>query len=78
MKPSQSKWLPLHTLAACGEFYLVHALLKHNVDINAVDKVLLGELLLIVTWIIVYICISHTSFRYLVVKFPGRDSFAWS
>lgn len=35
---TSSKWLPLHTLAACGEFYLVHALLKHNVDINAVDK----------------------------------------
>ncbi|KAJ0025416.1 hypothetical protein Pint_07691 [Pistacia integerrima] len=34
----QKKWLPLHTLAASGEFYLVDALLKHNVDINAVDK----------------------------------------
>ncbi|KAJ0039666.1 hypothetical protein Pint_28587 [Pistacia integerrima] len=32
------KWLPLQTLAASGEFYLVDALLKHNVDINAVDK----------------------------------------
>lgn len=32
------KWLPLHTLAASGEFYLVDALLKHNVDINATDK----------------------------------------
>ncbi|KAK9135809.1 hypothetical protein Syun_015139 [Stephania yunnanensis] len=32
------KWLPLHTLAASGEFYLVDALLKHNVDINAADK----------------------------------------
>ncbi|CAK7355620.1 unnamed protein product [Dovyalis caffra] len=31
------KWLPLHTLAASGEFYLMDALLKHNVDINAVD-----------------------------------------
>ena len=35
----QGKWLPLHTLAACGEFYLLDSLLKHNVDINAVDKV---------------------------------------
>ncbi|XP_058098372.1 ankyrin repeat domain-containing protein, chloroplastic isoform X2 [Magnolia sinica] len=32
------KWLPLHTLAASGEFYLVDKLLKHNVDINAADK----------------------------------------
>ncbi|GAV78581.1 Ank_2 domain-containing protein [Cephalotus follicularis] len=32
------KWQPLHTLAASGEFYLVDALLKHNVDINTVDK----------------------------------------
>ncbi|RVX16448.1 Ankyrin repeat domain-containing protein, chloroplastic [Vitis vinifera] len=32
------KWLPLHTLAASGEFYLMDAFLKHNVDINAVDK----------------------------------------
>lgn len=32
------KWLPLHTLAASGEFYLVDMLLKHNVDINATDK----------------------------------------
>lgn len=35
----QGKWLPLHTLAASGEFYLMDALLKHNVDINAEDKV---------------------------------------
>ncbi|WRX10513.1 protein of unknown function DUF3447 - like 6 [Theobroma cacao] len=35
---TSGKWLPLHTLAASGEFYLVDALLKHNVDINAVDK----------------------------------------
>ena len=35
----QSKWLPLHTLAASGEFHLMDALLKHNVDINAVDVV---------------------------------------
>ncbi|XP_031275353.1 ankyrin repeat domain-containing protein, chloroplastic isoform X2 [Pistacia vera] len=35
---TSKKWLPLHTLAASGEFYLVDALLKHNVDINAVDK----------------------------------------
>ncbi|KAK1326477.1 hypothetical protein QJS10_CPA01g00326 [Acorus calamus] len=33
-----SKWLPLHTLAASGEFYLLDKLLKHNVDINAPDK----------------------------------------
>lgn len=31
------KWLPLHTLAASGEFYLVNALMKHSVDINGVD-----------------------------------------
>ncbi|KAK7307457.1 hypothetical protein VNO77_40537 [Canavalia gladiata] len=35
---TSDKWLPLHTLAACGEFYLLDSLLKHNVDINAVDK----------------------------------------
>jgi transformer-2 protein len=35
----QRKWLPVHTLAASGEFYLMDALLKHNVDINAVDVV---------------------------------------
>ncbi|KAK8716850.1 hypothetical protein V6N13_044145 [Hibiscus sabdariffa] len=35
---TSGKWLPLHTLAASGDFYLVDALLKHNVDINAVDK----------------------------------------
>ncbi|GMI68235.1 ankyrin repeat protein, EMBRYO DEFECTIVE 2036, EMBRYO DEFECTIVE 16 [Hibiscus trionum] len=35
---TSGKWLPLHTLAASGEFNLVDALLKHNVDINAVDK----------------------------------------
>ncbi|XP_038974724.1 ankyrin repeat domain-containing protein, chloroplastic [Phoenix dactylifera] len=34
----QSKWLPIHTLAASGEFYLLDALLKQNVDINAIDK----------------------------------------
>ncbi|KDP43706.1 hypothetical protein JCGZ_22333 [Jatropha curcas] len=34
---TSSKWLPLHTLAASGEFYLMDALLKHNVDINAVN-----------------------------------------
>lgn len=32
------KWHPLHTLAASGEFYLVISLLKHSLDINAVDK----------------------------------------
>ncbi|KAF9600424.1 hypothetical protein IFM89_009339 [Coptis chinensis] len=35
---SSGKWLPLHTLAASGEFYLVDALLKHAIDINAADK----------------------------------------
>ncbi|XP_020978512.1 ankyrin repeat domain-containing protein, chloroplastic [Arachis ipaensis] len=35
---TSDKWLPLHTLAACGEFYLLDSLIKHNVDINAVDK----------------------------------------
>ncbi|TKY70285.1 Ankyrin repeat domain-containing protein [Spatholobus suberectus] len=35
---TSDKWLPLHTLAACGEFHLLDSLLKHNVDINAVDK----------------------------------------
>lgn len=35
---TSDKWLPLHTLAACGEFYLLDSLMKHNVDINAVDK----------------------------------------
>ncbi|PRQ47305.1 putative ankyrin repeat-containing domain-containing protein [Rosa chinensis] len=35
---TSSKWLPLHTLAASGEYYLMDALLKHEADINAVDK----------------------------------------
>ncbi|KAK6924539.1 Ankyrin repeat, partial [Dillenia turbinata] len=35
---TSDKWLPLHTLAASGEFYLVDGLLKHNVDINTADK----------------------------------------
>lgn len=35
---TSSKWLPLHTLAASGDFYLLDSLLKHNVDINALDK----------------------------------------
>ncbi|XP_077219577.1 ankyrin repeat protein isoform X2 [Tasmannia lanceolata] len=35
---TSSKWLPLHTFAASGEFYLLDMLLKHNVDINATDK----------------------------------------
>ncbi|XP_068637894.1 ankyrin repeat domain-containing protein, chloroplastic-like isoform X2 [Aristolochia californica] len=35
---NSSKWFPLHTLTASGEFYLMDKLLKHNVDINAVDK----------------------------------------
>ncbi|KAJ4841620.1 hypothetical protein Tsubulata_004914 [Turnera subulata] len=34
---SCGKWLPLQTFAAAGEFYLADALLKHNVNINAVD-----------------------------------------
>ncbi|KFK28265.1 hypothetical protein AALP_AA8G494400 [Arabis alpina] len=34
---TSKKWLPLHTLAASGEFYLVDSLLKHNLDINATD-----------------------------------------
>ncbi|KAM2002660.1 hypothetical protein ACFX15_026334 [Malus domestica] len=33
---TSSKWLPLHALAASGEFYLMDALLKHNA--NVVDK----------------------------------------
>ncbi|KAE9596557.1 putative ankyrin repeat-containing domain-containing protein [Lupinus albus] len=35
---TSDKWRPLHTLAACGEFYLLHSLMKHNVDIDSVDK----------------------------------------
>ncbi|KAK7309387.1 hypothetical protein RJT34_06073 [Clitoria ternatea] len=35
---TSDKWLPLHTLAACGEFHLLKSLLKYDVDINAVDK----------------------------------------
>ncbi|KAG5009978.1 hypothetical protein JHK87_018493 [Glycine soja] len=37
-KFSVDKWLPLHTLAACGEFYLLDSLLKHNVDINVLKN----------------------------------------
>ncbi|KAG5534522.1 hypothetical protein RHGRI_022596 [Rhododendron griersonianum] len=35
---TSDKWQPLHSLAASGEFYLVNALFKHNVDINIKDK----------------------------------------
>ncbi|KAG6492930.1 hypothetical protein ZIOFF_047901 [Zingiber officinale] len=35
---TSGKWLPLHSLAASGEFFLLDKLLKHNVDINGVDK----------------------------------------
>lgn len=35
---TSGKWKPLHTLAASGEFYLLGALLKHNIDINVPDK----------------------------------------
>ncbi|ERM96237.1 ankyrin repeat domain-containing protein, chloroplastic isoform X1 [Amborella trichopoda] len=35
---TSDKWLPVHTLAVSGQFYLLNALLKHNVDINATDK----------------------------------------
>ncbi|TVU48466.1 hypothetical protein EJB05_08104 [Eragrostis curvula] len=35
---ASSKWLPLHTIAASGDFYLLDSLLKHNVDVNALDK----------------------------------------
>ncbi|CAO2828699.1 unnamed protein product [Amaranthus hypochondriacus] len=35
---TSEKWLPLHTLAASGEFYLMNTLLKHDVDINASDQ----------------------------------------
>ncbi|GJN30220.1 hypothetical protein PR202_gb18509 [Eleusine coracana subsp. coracana] len=35
---TSSKWLPLHTIAASGDFYLLDSLLKHNVDINGLDK----------------------------------------
>ncbi|GAU22675.1 hypothetical protein TSUD_234960 [Trifolium subterraneum] len=35
---TSDKWLPLHTLAASGESFLLETLLKHNVDINAKDK----------------------------------------
>ncbi|KAK8944172.1 hypothetical protein KSP39_PZI008409 [Platanthera zijinensis] len=38
LEATSSKWLPLHTLASSGEFYLLDLLLKHNVDINAVDE----------------------------------------
>ncbi|GMH24002.1 hypothetical protein Nepgr_025845 [Nepenthes gracilis] len=35
---TSAKWLPLHTLAASGNFYLSSTLLKHILDINAADK----------------------------------------
>ncbi|XP_062102715.1 ankyrin repeat domain-containing protein, chloroplastic [Humulus lupulus] len=35
---TSEKWLPLHTLAASGAFYFVDAAMKHNADVNAVDK----------------------------------------
>ncbi|KAL8168390.1 hypothetical protein V2J09_009889 [Rumex salicifolius] len=34
---TSEKWLPLHTLAASGEFYLATTLLKYDTSINAVD-----------------------------------------
>lgn len=39
LAPFQGNWIPLHTLASSGDFYLVNSLLKYNVDINAVDMV---------------------------------------
>ena len=36
----------MHTLAASGDFYLLDALLKHNVDVNAPDKVAKIEFLI--------------------------------
>ncbi|KAK2996612.1 hypothetical protein RJ639_022149 [Escallonia herrerae] len=35
---TSDKWKPLHTLAASGDIYLVGALLRHNFDINVLDK----------------------------------------
>ncbi|KAK3014996.1 hypothetical protein RJ639_007249 [Escallonia herrerae] len=35
---TSDKWKPLHTLAASGDIYLVGALLRHNIDINVLDK----------------------------------------
>lgn len=35
---TSSKWLPLHTIAASGDFYLLDNLLKHNINVNALDK----------------------------------------
>jgi len=34
---TSGNWIPLHTLASSGDFYLVNSLLKYNVDINAAD-----------------------------------------
>ncbi|XP_048502518.1 ankyrin repeat domain-containing protein, chloroplastic isoform X2 [Beta vulgaris subsp. vulgaris] len=35
---TSQKWLPLHALAASGEFYLLNSLVKYDVDINAADQ----------------------------------------
>ncbi|XP_058772688.1 ankyrin repeat domain-containing protein, chloroplastic [Vicia villosa] len=35
---TSDKWLPLHTFAASAESFLLETLLKHGVDINAMDK----------------------------------------
>ncbi|CAK8540057.1 unnamed protein product [Lathyrus sativus] len=35
---TSDKWLPLHTFAASAESFLLQTLLKHDVDINAMDK----------------------------------------
>jgi hypothetical protein len=56
---TSKKWLPLHTLAACGEFYLVDSLLKHNLDINATDVVCLTFLkLLLLCTVFMFVGVS--------------------
>ncbi|KAG8073356.1 hypothetical protein GUJ93_ZPchr0006g41239 [Zizania palustris] len=37
---TSSKWLPLHTIAASGDFYLLDNLLKHNIDSSHLKKVM--------------------------------------
>jgi hypothetical protein len=37
--PSQEKWLPLHTAAACGQVANIKYLVQQGVDINGLDRV---------------------------------------
>ncbi|KAL2921246.1 Ankyrin repeat domain-containing protein chloroplastic [Bienertia sinuspersici] len=35
---TSQQWLPLHTLTASGEFYLINSLINYGIDVNAFDE----------------------------------------